>query len=226
LRIRWTSVLISVLIVASGLVCARTLTQVDQDLRAIYAEYTLAATDLGHVNGELIRYRTSVIRAIQADTQQDYERIADSLPQKRLRIDQAIERFVNASNDASLGRSMDARELTELKALQEKLEAFIVSSQHTIQLLEKRWRTSSRVEAQQLKVDAERNISKDAGDKFIGVTLELDRLVEVVAAIAGEVKKEADSKLRVVTNVLLGASLALAALALAVPAGDKTSRPS
>jgi len=226
LRIRWTSVLISMLIVASGLVCARTLTQVDQDLRAIYAEYTLAATDLGHVNGELIRYRTSVIRAIQADTQQDYERIADSLPQKRLRIDQAIERFVNASNDASLGRSMDARELTELKALQEKLEAFIVSSQHTIQLLEKRWRTSSRVEAQQLKVDAERNVAKDAGDKFIGVTLELDRLVEVVAAIAGEVKKEADSKLRVVTNVLLGASLALAALALAVPAGDKTSRPS
>jgi len=214
------------LIVASGLVCARTLTQVDQDLRAIYAEYTLAATDLGHVNGELIRYRTSVIRAIQADTQQDYERIADSLPQKGLRIDQAIERFVNASNDASLGRSMDARELTELKALQEKLEAFIVSSQHTIQLLEKRWRTSSRVEAQQLKVDAERNVAKDAGDKFIGVTLELDRLVEVVAAIAGEVKKEADSKLRVVTNVLLGASLALAALALAVPAGDKTSRPS
>ena len=214
------------LIVASGLLCARTLTQVDRDLRAIYAEYTLAATDLGHVNGELIRYRTSVIRAIQADTQQDYERIADSLPQKRLRIDQAIERFVNASNDASLGRSMDARELTELKALQEKLEAYIVSSQHTIQLLEQRWRTSSRVEAEQLKVDAERNIAKDAGDKFIGVTLELDRLVDVVAAIAGEVKKEADSKLRVVTNALLGASLALAALALAVPAGDKTSRPS
>ena len=212
------------LIVASGLVCARALTQVDQDLRAIYAEYTLAATDLGHVNGELIRYRTSVIRAIQADTQQDYERIADSLPQKRLRIDQAIERFVNASNDASLGRSMDARELTELKALQEKLEAFIVASQHTIQLLEERWRTSSRVEAEQLKVDAERNIAKDAGDKFIGVTLELDRLVEVVAAIAGEVKKEADSKLRVVTNVLLGASLALAALALVVPAGDKSFR--
>lgn len=209
------------LIVASGLLCARTLTQVDQDLRAIYAEYTLAATDLGHVNGELIRYRTSVIRAIQADTQQDYERIADSLPQKRLRIDQAIERFVNASNDASLGRSMDARELTELKALQEKLEAFIVSSQRSIQLLEQRWRTSSQVEAQQLKVDAERNIAKDAADKFIGVTLELDRLVEVVAAIAGEVKKEADSKLRVVTNVLLGTSLALAALTLAVPAGDK-----
>ncbi|MEP6958712.1 MAG: MCP four helix bundle domain-containing protein [Nitrospirota bacterium] len=221
MRVPWTSVLISMLIVASGLLCARTLTQVDQDLRAIYAEYTLAATDLGHVNGELIRYRTSVIRAIQADTQQDYERIADSLPQKRLRIDQAIERFVNASNDASLGRSMDARELTELKALQEKLEAFIVSSQRSIQLLEQRWRTSSQVEAQQLKVDAERNIAKDAADKFIGVTLELDRLVEVVAAIAGEVKKEADSKLRVVTNVLLGTSLALAALTLAVPAGDK-----
>ena len=192
MRIRWISVLISLLIVASGLLGARTLTQVDQDLRVIYAEYTLAATDLGHVNGELIRYRTSIIRAIEADTKEDFRRIAGSLPQKRARIDKVIERFVKASNDAPVRRSMDARELTELKAVQDKLEAYITSSHHTIQLMEQRWQTASRVEAQRLRDEAELNAAKDAGSKFINVTLELDRLLEVVAGIAGEVRKEAD----------------------------------
>ena len=149
--------MISLLIVASGLLASRTLTRVDHDLRVFYAEYTLAVTDLGRVNGELIRYRTSVIRANEADTRQDYERIVASLPERRAHIDAAIERLVQASNDASLAGSTDARELTELKAVREKLEAYIVSSKHTIQLLEQRWRTSSRVEAQQLKNEAERH---------------------------------------------------------------------
>ena len=65
---RWTSIAISLLIISSGLLGSRALTRVDQDLRVIHAEYTLAATDLGHVNGELIRYRTSVIRACGCET--------------------------------------------------------------------------------------------------------------------------------------------------------------
>lgn len=217
--------MISLLIAASGLLASRTLTRVDHDLGVFYAEYTTAVTDLGRVNGELIRYRTSVIRANEADTRQDYERIVASLPERRAHIDAAIERLVQASNDASLAGSTDARELTELKAVREKLEAYIVSSKHTIQILEQRWRTSSRVEAQQLKSEAERHTAKDEGDKFIGLTLESDRLVEVVAGITGEVKKEADSTLRVATIVPVGVSLVLAALSLAIPAGEGTSRP-
>jgi hypothetical protein len=224
MRIRWISVLISLLIMVSGLLGASTLTQVDQDLRVIYAEYTLAATDLGHVNGELIRYRTSVIRAIEADTKEEFRRIADSLPQKRARIDQAIARFVKASNNAPLGTSMDSRELTELKAVQDKLEPYIASSQHTIQLMEERWQTTSQIEARQLRAEAERTAARDEGGKYISVTLELDRLVGVVAGIAGEVKKEADSTLRVATIVLLGVSFALAALVLAIPSRERDSR--
>lgn len=213
----WTSVFISLLIVGCGLLGSHTLNRADRDLRVIYAEYTLAATDLGHVNGELIRYRTSVIRAIEADAKEDYERIAASFPGKRARIDRAIERFVKASNDTALGGRMDTRELAELKAVKEKLEAYIASSHRTIQLLEQRWRTSSRVEAQQLRGKAEDNAANDAGGKFINVTLELDRLLEVVASIAGEIKKETDKTLRIVTIMLVGVSLALAALVLALP---------
>ena len=217
MRIHWISIIISILIVTGGLLGARTLTRVDQDLRVMHAEFTLVTTDLGHVNGELIRYRTSIIRAIEADTKEEFLRIAASFPQKRNRIDKAIERFVIANNDSSAGKRMDSRQLAELKAVREKLEAYIAASHETIQLMERRWNTASRSEAQQLRRQAEDNAAKDAGVKFIDVTLELDRLLDVVAGIAGEVKKDADARLRIETMVIVGASLGLAALVLVLP---------
>lgn len=220
MQIHWASLSISLLIVASGWVGSETLIRVDQDLRVIYAEYTLAATDLGHVNGELIRYRTSVIRAVEADTREEFQRIVASLPQKQTRVNNAIERFVEATNDASFDRKMDARELAELKTVRERIDAYMASSHHALQLMEQRWKVVSPVEAQRLQDTAKQYLAKDAGTKYMSVTVEVDRLLEVVAAIAGEVKKEADSRLRIVTVVLIAVSLALALLVLFVPMRD------
>jgi len=220
MQIHWASLSISLLIVASGWVGSQTLIRVDQDLRVIYAEYTLAATDLGHVNGELIRYRTSVIRAVEADTKEEFQRIVASLPQKQTRVNNAIERFVEATNDASFDRKMDARELAELKTVRERIDAYMASSHHALQLMEQRWKVVSPVEAQRLQDAAKQYLAKDAGTKYMSVTVEVDRLLEVVAAIAGEVKKEADSRLRIVTVVLIAVSLALALLVLFVPIRD------
>lgn len=215
MRIRWISVLISLLIVASGWAGSQTLIRVDQDLRVIYTEYTLAATDLGHLNGELIRYRTSVIRAIETDSKEEFHRILASLPEKRARIDKAITRFVDAAKDASFGNKMDARELAELKAVRERIDVYMDSSRHALQLMEQRWSAASPVEAQRLQNGAREYLAEDAGTKYMSVTGELDRLLEVVATIAGDVKKEADSTLRIVTTVLIMVSLTLGVLVLA-----------
>ena len=222
MSIHWTSVLISVLILASGILGSQTLTRVDQDLRIIYAEYTLAATDLGHVNGELIRYRTSVIRAIEADTKEDFQRIVASLPQKHTRLDKAIARFVEATNDASRGKRVDAGELTELKAVRKSIDAYMTSSQHALTMMERRWSLASGTEARRRQNLARQYVATDTGTKFINVTIELDRLLELVAAIAGEVKKEADDSLRVATMAMIAVSLALAGLVLTIPIAVKT----
>ena len=222
MSIHWTSVLISVLILASGILGSQTLTRVDQDLRIIYAEYTLAATDLGHVNGELIRYRTSVIRAIEADTKEDFQRIVASLPQKHTRLDKAIARFVEATNDASRGKRVDAGELTELKAVRKSIDAYMTSSQHALTMMERRWNLASGAEARRLQNLARQYVATDTATKFINVTIELDRLLELVAAIAGEVKKEADDSLRVATMAMIAVSLVLAGLVLTIPVPVKT----
>jgi hypothetical protein len=216
MRIRWISLVVSLLIIGGGWIGSKTLMQIDQDLRVIYAEYTLATTDLGHLNGELIRYRTSVIRAIETDNKEEFHRILDSLPAKRIRINEAIDRFVAATNDASAGRPLDARELTELKAVQDIIAVYMTSSQDALRIMEQRWDIASAAEAQRLQNQAREYLAEDAGSKYMNVTVELDRLLEVVAGIAGDVKKDADSALRVVTTLLVTISLALGVLVLAV----------
>ena len=216
MRIRWVSVLISLLIVAGGWLASQMLVRVDQDLRVIYAEYTLAATDLGHVNGELIRYRTSVIRAIESDAKEEFQRIVDSLPQKRARLNESIERFIEATNEASFGNRMDARQLAELKAVQEGIEAYMASSRHALRLMEQRWIVTPDSEARHLQNEAKQYLAEDAGTKYMSVTMELDRLLEVVGEIAGDVKKEADFTLRIMTITLIALSTTLCFVVLAV----------
>jgi hypothetical protein len=216
MRIRWASVLISLLIVAGGWLGSQMLIRVDQELRVIYAEYTLAATDLGHVNGELIRYRTSVIRASETDSKEEFRRIVASLPQKRARLNESIERFIEATNEASFGNRLDARQLTELRAVQEGIEAYMASSRHALQLMEQRWIVTPDSEARRLQNEAKQYLAEDAGTKYMSVTMELDRLLEVVGDIAGDVKKEADFTLRIMTIALIALSTTLCVVVLAV----------
>ena len=205
-------IVISALVVVAGLLGAQSITWVDQELRVIYTEYTLAATNLRHIHGELIRYRTSIIRAIEADSREDFERIAKSLPNKRARIDAAIDRFVQISHSTLSGRGVNAKELTELREVRASLARYIDSSQETIGLLEQRWRASSPVEAKRLRDKAELHAATDAGEKFIAITRELDQLVDVVVQIAGDLQKDADHHLRVVSAITVGVSIGLAGL--------------
>jgi hypothetical protein len=169
------------------------------------------------VNGELIRYRTTVLRAIEAGTKEEFHRIEASLQQKQDRLNRAMKRFVDATNEASSGRRMDARELAEVKAVRERMDAYIASSHQAIERMEQRWSVASPAEAQRLQAAAKQYWANDSTIKFNSVTVELDRLLEVVAEIAGEVKKEADASLRIATVAVITVSLALALVTLVVP---------
>ncbi len=208
------TIFISLLILLAGLWGGYSLSQVDQELRVIYAEYTLSTTDLGHINAKLIRYRTTVLRAIEADSQIDFEGIVAALPERRAHIEQSIERFIKAANRTASKRNGTAEELQELQAVKARLADYMATSDQTIGLLQQRWKTTSPAEAKRLRDAAEGNAVESAGAKFIAVTLELDHLLEVVARIAGEVRDEADRQLRTMSAVVVGISTLLAGLVL------------
>ena len=55
---------ISLLIAGLGWLSGQALSSVDQDLRIMYTEYTLGATDLAHISADVMRYRNTIIRAL------------------------------------------------------------------------------------------------------------------------------------------------------------------
>jgi hypothetical protein len=97
------------------------------------------------------------------------------------------------------------------------MQAYIVSSHQAIEMMEQRWTVLSDKDAQRLQSAAKRYWAKDATLMFNNVTVELDRLLEVVAEIAGEVKKEADASLRFTTLAIIAVSLALRLLVPMMP---------
>jgi sensor domain CHASE-containing protein len=128
-----------------------------------------------------------------------------------------MKRFIDATNEASSGKRMDARELAEVKAVRERMDAYIASSDQAIKMMKQRWSVDANAEAQRLQNTAKHYWANDSTIKFNSVTVELDRLLEVVAAIAGEVKKEADASLRIATVALIAVSLTLALVTLVFP---------
>ena len=62
----------------------------------MYAEYTLGATDLAHISADVMRHRNTILLALEADSQKDFERITESLPAQRARIQHAVDRYAAA----------------------------------------------------------------------------------------------------------------------------------
>ncbi|MGA6827184.1 MCP four helix bundle domain-containing protein [Nitrospira sp. NS4] len=207
-------IIISLFILSAGLWGGYSLSRVDEELRVIYAEYTLATTDLGHINAKLIRYRTSVLRAIEADSQNEFLNIASALPERRSQMDQTLDRFIKAADSVTSRKGKITDELRELQAVKARLGDYMASSEQTIGLIKRRWQTTSQEEAKRLRDAAEENAAEHGGAKFIDVTLELDLLLEVVAQIAGEVRDEADGQLRMMSAIVVGVSGLLVGLVL------------
>jgi hypothetical protein len=62
----------------------------------MHVESTLGATDLGHISADVMRHRNTIIRALEADSQKDFERITAFLPAQRARMQHTVDRYAAA----------------------------------------------------------------------------------------------------------------------------------
>lgn len=217
-----SQIVISLLIVGLGIIGNRALSEIDQDLRIMYTEYTLAATDLAHISADIIRYRTTVIRALEAPSKKEFERITGSLPDQRARIQHAIDRYAAASLRVShSGRS----EPQDLEAVRQSLDAYIAAANRTINLLVQLWGAGSLEEAANLRTKAELQAADNAGPKLIQVSLALDRLLETVADVAKDMRDEGTKTIRTTSAILLIGSLLIASLNLLIRRPSTDNRP-
>lgn len=203
--------LISLMIAGLGWYSGQALSQIDQDLRIMYTEYTLGAADLAHISADVMRYRNTIIRALEADDKKDFERITESLPTQRARIQHAVDRYAAAGLRVSRsGRS----EPEDIEAVRRSLDQYFSAASTTIQLLTQEWNASSVADREGLRRKAEEHASDNAGPKMIQVSLALDRLLDTVADVAKDMRDEGTKTIQYSSTLLVGGSFFIAALNL------------
>ncbi len=204
-------ILISALIAALGWYSAQALSQVDQDLRIMYTEYTLGAADLAHISADTMRYRNTIIRALEAHSRQDFERITESLPVQRAKIQHAIDRYAAAGLRVSRsGRS----EPEDIESVRRSLDQYFSAASTTVQLLTQEWTANSPAEREALRRKAEEHASDNAGPKMIQVSLTLDHLLNTVADVAKDMRDEGTKTIQDSSMTLVGGSFFVALLNL------------
>lgn len=214
MRFTWPSasqLLISVMIAGLGWLSGQALSQIDQDMRIMYTEYTLGAADLAHISADVMRYRNTIIRSLETDSKKDFERITESLAAQRARIQHAVDRYAAAGLRVSRsGRS----EPEDIEALRKSLDQYFSVASTTIQLLTEEWNAASPAEASRLRRKAEENAADSGGPKMIQVSLALDRLLETVADVAKDMRDEGTKTIRSTSAMLVGGSFFIALLNL------------
>jgi hypothetical protein len=202
---------ISLLIAGLGWYSGQALSQIDQDLRIMYTEYTLGAADLAHISADVMRYRNTIIRALEADSKKEFERITESLPAQRARIQHAVDRYAAAGLRVSRsGRS----EPEDIEAVRRSLDQYFSVASTTIQLLTQEWNATSPAEREALRRKAEEHAADNGGPKMIQVSLALDRLLETVADVAKDMRDEGTRTIQYSSTLLVGGSFFIAALNL------------
>ncbi|GKS59771.1 hypothetical protein YTPLAS18_32980 [Nitrospira sp.] len=220
LEFGWSRIVLSLLIVGLGWLGGQELSAIDQDLRVMYTEYTLGATDLAHLMADTIRYRNTIVRALEAKDQKEFERITGSLPELRAKIQHGIDRYAAASLRVSRsGRS----EPEDLQAVRLSLDDYFHTANRTIDLLVQEWAAPNPAQATALRRKAEHHAAENAGPKMIQLSIALDRLLETIADVAKDMRDEGTRTIRLTSMLLFFGSLFLAALNLLM--GFRRTRP-
>ncbi len=206
-----SQLLISLLIAGLGWMSGQALSRVDQDLRIMYTEYTLGAADLAHISADTMRYRNTILRALTADSQKDFERITESLPVQRAKIQHAVDRYAAAGLRVSRsGRS----EPEDIDAVRQSLDQYFSVASTTVQLLTQEWLAISPAEREAIRRKAEEHASDNAGPKMIQVSLALDRLLDTVADVAKDMRDEGTKTIQRTGLLIVGGSFFVAFLNL------------
>jgi hypothetical protein len=204
-------IVISALIAGLGWLSGQALSQVDQDMRIMYTEYTLGAADLAHISADVMRYRNTIIRALDADSKKDFERITESLPIQRAKIQHAVDRYAAAGLRVSRsGRS----EPEDIEAVRRSLDQYFSVASRTIELLTQVWNATQQSEREALRRKAEEHAADNGGPKMIQVSLALDRLLDTVAEVAKDMRDEGTKTIQKTSILVIGGSFFIAFLNL------------
>ena len=170
------------------------------NFHSLYTEYTTAAFQLGQVGNDLSRYRNTVLQAVQAKNQKEYEAISKSLPAWREKIDKGLSVYqAGTLRKSKSGRS----EADDLKAFKTALDAYYGSAAGVISAL-----ADANALADPDMQDMMRNLAgtsegADSAPKFQAAMERFGELQRTVADVAQDLYRTGEDAAAVSKHVLV-----------------------
>lgn len=186
---------------------------VQSNLQTLYADYTVAAFNLGDVGSTMSRYRNAVLESAASKNQREFEAAAKTLPA----IKEAIDKPLAAYGATVLRVSKSGRsEAEDLKKFKASLEIYYKSADGVISSLKDAYGLPDpdmQVRMRDMAVTAE---GTDSAPKFKAATAQFGELLKTVGEVAKDMNAEGQVAAASAKWVLIGGTVVALILAAGV----------
>ena len=188
------------IVAASGALAYRGLATSREGMRVLYADYTVAGTDLAKASINLARYRNNMVAAVSAKDQHTVDRILESQAALREQITTGLDSY--AATELRVARS-GRDEKKDLDKVRVGVRAYFAAADQTAQALRSYWRaTTDKEREEQKRKMAEAMVA--AGPHFETTTAAVDELVKTVTEVARDVNDDGNAAAVSAQQTLVG----------------------
>jgi len=170
-----------------GLVAGQGLLSLRESLRIVYEDYTVAGTDLASVAGNLNRTRTNDFLALEAPTQQEFEKVMGRDAEITASVKQPLEAYTATVLRTSKTGKDEAKDLQKFR---EAYEAYVAADDRMYELLKQSWDAQTKPEMEALRAKARISAIRDLGPKMEETIVALNELIATVKEVAKDVNAE------------------------------------
>ncbi|AMV28209.1 Methyl-accepting chemotaxis protein II [Gemmata sp. SH-PL17] len=188
------------IVAASGALGYRGLSTSREGMRVLYADYTVAGTDLAKASVNLARFRNNMVFAVSARDQQTVDRILGTQRGLREQITSGLDAYAATELRVSHSGRDERKDLDKVRA---GVKAYFEAADQTAQALQNYWRadTDKEREGHKQKMTA---AMFSAGPKFETATAAIDELIQTVTEVARDINEDGNAAARSAQQTLIG----------------------
>ena len=180
--------LMGAIMCVQGWAASQGLLSLQDSLRVVYEDYTVAAVDLARASTDLMRYRNNVIQATAVQDQETYAKFKNQQSDLKVKTFKSLEAY--AATTLRVSRS-GRDEAKDLQTLREAIAAYYPAAELSMSLTSDVWQAPSKQAADAIREKAKANaMMQNAGPKLIATMNAFDQLLGTVSAVAKDMNED------------------------------------
>ncbi len=178
---------IGLLIAGGGTLSTISVMHVQESLRIVYEDYTVAGTDLAHAATALLRHRNNMLQALNTVDESAFRKTSAEQKTIEEKMSKSIEAYAATVLRVSRAGKNEAR---DLQVFRDALASYFMAAQTTLDFAGEAITATTREKGDVAREKARQNAAQNAGPKLLTTMNALDELVETVRDVAKDMNED------------------------------------